>query len=121
MKRFLPILVALLLALVLTLVVRAFRGRHDPAEARIHADFATVLSALERYRADGKPLPEEAELDFLVPAYLPAVPVDPWGRPYHYSSNGKDIFLASFGEQGLRGGYGPDEDHTNHDGHAPSR
>jgi general secretion pathway protein G len=117
-KRHVPILLGLLLVGLVALVAgRAFRGQHDPAEARIHADFATVMSALARYQADGKPLPEEGELDFLVPGYLPAVPVDPWGQPYHYSSNGREVFVASFGQDGLRGGHGPDEDHTNHDGH----
>jgi general secretion pathway protein G len=118
MKRLGPVLLALaLLGLVALVATRALRGRHDPAEARIHADFATISAALARYQADGKPLPEEAELDFLVPTYLPAVPMDPWGRPYHYSSNGREVFLATFGQEGLRGGHGPDEDHTNHDGH----
>jgi len=118
MKRFLPLLIALVVAgLVALLAARAFRGRTDPAGARIHADFATILSALARYQADGKPLPEEAELDFLVPDYLPAVPVDPWGRPYAYSSNGREVFLATFGQSALRGGHGLEQDHTNHDGH----
>jgi general secretion pathway protein G len=115
------LLLGLVLGLVVlvTVVVRHFTGRHDPAEARIHADFATILSAIERYQADGKPLPEEGELDFLVPGYLPQVPADPWGRPYVYSWNGKQPFLASFGADGLRGGHTANEDHTVHDGHQP--
>ena len=117
MKRFFPFLVLLLLGLAVAVATRAFRGRTDPNEVRIHADFATVMSALARYQADGKPLPEEGELDFLVPGYLPALPLDPWGRPYHYSSNGRLVFIATFGQDGLRGGHGLDQDHTNHDGH----
>jgi general secretion pathway protein G len=105
--------------LLVTVVVRHFRGRHDPAEARIHADFATIVAAIERYQADGKPLPEEGALDFLVPKYLPQEPLDPWGRPYTYSWNGRQVFLASFGEDGVRGGHTANEDHTIHDGHQP--
>ncbi|MHA7634922.1 type II secretion system protein GspG [Corallococcus sp. M7] len=106
-------------ALVVALVLTAFR-RRDPEQAqRIHADFTLILDALERYRADheGK-LPEEGKLDeILVPRYLHAVPLDPWGRPYHYASSDQGVFLSSFGRENQRGGTGDNQDHTNHDGH----
>ncbi|RKG58442.1 general secretion pathway protein GspG [Corallococcus sp. CA054B] len=106
-------------ALVVALVLTAFR-RRDPEQAqRIHADFTLILDALERYRADheGK-LPEEGNLDeMLVPRYLHAVPLDPWGRPYHYASSDQGVFLSSFGRENQRGGTGDNQDHTNHDGH----
>ncbi|MFP2912451.1 type II secretion system protein GspG [Pyxidicoccus sp. 3LFB2] len=85
---------------------------------RIHQDFAVLEEALERYRADGNTLPEEAELqDLLVPKYLPAVPMDPWGRPYRYTSDGNRIILVTLGKGDNRGGNGEDQDHTNTDGH----
>ncbi|QAT89120.1 GspG family general secretion pathway protein [Corallococcus coralloides] len=106
-------------ALVVALVLTAFRSR-DPEQAqRIHADFTLILGALERYRADhGGELPEEGNLNaLLVPRYLHAVPLDPWGRPYHYASNEQGVFLSSFGRENQRGGAGDNQDHTNHDGH----
>lgn len=122
MNRRAPIVLLLLvvgLGVLGTVVVRALRGgvRMSPSAAQVHTDFARVLAAVERYRADGKPLPEESGLDFLVPDYLPELPLDPWGRPYHFLSNGKEVFLSTFGQDGGRGGNGEDQDHTNHDGH----
>ncbi|RKG57060.1 general secretion pathway protein GspG [Corallococcus sp. AB011P] len=107
------------LALVVALVLTAFR-RRDPEQAQqIHADFTLILGALERYQADhGGQLPEEGSLDeMLVPRYLNAVPRDPWGRPYQYASSSQGVFLSSFGRENQRGGAGDNQDHTNHDGH----
>lgn len=106
-------------ALVVALVLTAFR-RRDPEQAQhIHSDFTLILDALERYRADhGGQLPEEGSLDaLLVPRYLPTVPRDPWGRPYQYASSSQGVFLSSFGRENQRGGSGENQDHTNHDGH----
>jgi general secretion pathway protein G len=104
------------LALVVS-VVLGLRGKHDPAAAQVHADFARVLEALEAYRAEHGAIPEEGDLSFLIPKYLPSEPVDPWGQPYFFASDGQRPFLQSFGEDGKRGGNGPNQDHTNHDGH----
>jgi general secretion pathway protein G len=93
-------------------------GKHDPGAAQAHADFARISEALAAYRADHPSLPEEGDLSFLVPKYLPAVPVDPFGNPYGYASNGDRPFLQSYGRDGVRGGNGPDQDHTTYDGHA---
>ncbi|KFA93015.1 type II secretion system protein GspG [Archangium violaceum] len=94
------------------------RGKHDPGAAQVHADFARIIAALESYRADHGSIPDEGDLSFLVPKYLPAEPSDPWGHPYAYASDGQRPFLQSYGQDGLRGGNGPNQDHTNHDGHA---
>ncbi len=94
------------------------RGKHDPGAVQVHADFTRILTALETWRAEHGSLPEEGDLSFLVPKYLSAEPVDPWGHPYAYASDGQRPFLQSFGQDGLRGGNGPNQDHTNHDGHA---
>jgi general secretion pathway protein G len=111
---FLPVAaVALCLAVVLGL-----RGKVDPGSAQVHADFARILAALEAYRAEHGSIPEEGSLVFLVPKYLPAEPADPWGHRYAYASDGQHPFLQAYGQDGLRGGNGPDQDHTNHDGHA---
>jgi general secretion pathway protein G len=99
-------------------VVLGIRGKHDPGATQVHADFARVLTALEAYRAEHGHLPEEGDLSFLVPKYLPAVPENRWGYPYAYASDGQRPFLQDYGQDGLRGGNGPDQDHTNHDGHS---
>jgi general secretion pathway protein G len=92
-------------------------GKEDPSERQVHADFERLATALAAYRAEHPALPEEGSLDFLVPQYLPALPQDPWGRPYLYSSNGDRPLLQSLGEDGFRGGNGRNQDHTNLDGH----
>lgn len=119
-RRLHPMFVFLPLAAVILVasVVFGLRGKHDPAAARIHTDFAQLLEALEAYRAEHGSLPEEeGDLSFLVPKYLPETPTDPWGHAYFFSSDGKRPFLQSLGQDGLRGGNGPNQDHTNHDGH----
>ena len=111
---FLPVgFVAIVLAVYLGL-----KGKADPGADRAHADFARILSALDAYRAEHGSLPEESDLTFLVPKYLPEEPRDGWGHPYAYASDGQKAFLKSFGKDGLRGGNGADQDHTNSDGHA---
>jgi general secretion pathway protein G len=94
------------------------RGKTDPGVAQTHADFARITAALEAWRAEHGSIPEEGDLSFLVPKYLPEVPVNPWGYPYAYASNGQRPFLQSYGADGVRGGNGPNEDHTSHDGHS---
>ncbi|MBN1208253.1 MAG: type II secretion system protein GspG [Myxococcaceae bacterium] len=108
---------AVLVCTAVALASTAFRRREDPSWQRIHADFEVIHTALEKYRAARGSLPEEGSLELLVPEFLPAVPVDPWGRPYVYSSNGKRPMLITFGHDGERGGSGPEQDHTLYDGH----
>lgn len=84
-------------------------------------------AALETYRLDNDGYPSTAQgLDALRrrPAsaprqwrgpYLPKdVPLDPWGRPYHFRSPGvanpRGYDLASFGRDGRAGGTGDDAD-----------
>ncbi|SEU22762.1 type II secretion system protein GspG [Stigmatella erecta] len=113
------LVVALILAAVAVPTTLALRGQRDPSYARVHADFAVLKAAAEKYQAAHGTLPEEGPLDFLVPEYLPALPLDPWGRPYVFLYNGRQVFLATFGADGQRGGSGAEQDHTIHDGHSP--
>ncbi|WP_141620912.1 type II secretion system protein GspG [Myxococcus sp. AB036A] len=107
------------LGLVVAVLVGALSGSKAVHADRIHQDLALLEEALGRYRADKGTLPEDADVEeLLVPAYLPSVPLDPWGRPYRYTSNGDEVFLSTFGKSGDRGGSGEEQDHTNHDGHA---
>ena len=106
------------LALVAAVLVGALNGSKAVHADRIHQDFAVLEEALGRYRADKGTLPEEADLEeLLVPEYLTELPLDPWGRGYRYTSNGEQVFLATFGKSDDRGGTGEEQDHTNHDGH----
>lgn len=119
-RRVSPILpLGLGLALLVVLGVTFFYvlGRSSESQARVHGDFARLHAALEAYVADGGKLPEEGDLSFLVPRYLPTPPLDPWGRPYEYLSNGERVILSSLGANGTHGGTGEDEDHTSVDGH----
>jgi general secretion pathway protein G len=95
----------------------AFRQRADPSWKRIHDDLATLNAALEKYHTDHGSWPEGDTLDALVPGYLPALPVDPWGRPYVYENNGRRPLILTFGKDGERGGYGDEQDHHQYDGH----
>ncbi len=122
-RRVHPMLIVLPIAFLAigVVVVLGIRGKHDPAAAQVHADFERILTALEAYRTEHGSLPEEGDLSFLVPKYLPEEPMDPWGHPYLYSSNGQQPFLQDYGQDGVRGGNGPNEDHTQHDGHGVLR
>lgn len=120
-----PILwVALVFALAMigTVLGAAFNRSKAMYSDRIHQDFAVLEDALERYRADGHTLPEEADLqELLVPKYLPSLPVDPWGHGYRYTSNGERVILVTLGKDDLRGGKDEEQDHTNTDGHGTPR
>jgi general secretion pathway protein G len=120
-RRFSPILaLGLGLALLILLGITCFAtlGRHPASQDAVHADFVRIQAALDAYVADGGKLPEESkDLGFLAPRYLPAPPLDPWGRPYEYLSNGERVILGSVGADGQHGGIGEDEDHTSVDGH----
>lgn len=106
------------LGLIITVLVSAFTRSQAVHAERIHQDMAVLEDALARYRADGNPLPEEADLEaLLVPKYLPSLPLDPWGREYRYTSNGEQVFLVTLGRSDDRGGNGEEQDHTNTDGH----
>ena len=106
------------LVVVPLVVYLGLRGKPNPGSVREHADFARILSALDAYKAEHGSIPEEGDLTFLVPEYLPEEPTDPWGHHYVYGSDGQRAFLKSYGRDGVRGGNGEDQDHTNSDGHA---
>ncbi|HLL03944.1 MAG TPA: type II secretion system protein GspG [Myxococcaceae bacterium] len=108
---------ALLICGAVFTATMALRGKSDPNWAQVHADFEVLEAALTKYREAKGVLPDEGSLDFLVPEFLPAVPVDPWGRPYLFTSGEARVLLTSHGSDGVRGGFGPEQDHTNLDGH----
>lgn len=115
-----PMVPFLLLAPVLIglSVWLGLRGKADPGVVQTHQDFERITVALDAYRAEHGSLPEEGDLSFLVPKFLPEEPMNHWGRPYMYASDGQRPFLQSLGADGVRGGNGANEDHTSHDGHS---
>lgn len=100
-----------------------------PEEARVakaKADIRAIATALEFYRMDNSNYPStEQGLSALVTepsgypearkwnpeGYLDKVPVDPWGEPYQYTSEGSHKFdVYSFGADRKEGGDGFDAD-----------
>ena len=66
--------------------------------------------AIERYRYRNRKPPDG--LAALVPKYIKAEPIDPWGRPfiYYVKSGGRKYILASLGADGNEGGEGEASD-----------
>lgn len=72
--------------------------------------------AVQRYRHRRRAWPES--LDQLVPDYMAAIPVDPWGRElvYRRKSNGRGYWMACYGSDGEIGGEGQQADWFIEDG-----
>ena len=88
---------------------------YDARQTKAKADIKAIVYALETFRAEHGSIPTtEDGLEPLVnpdsEAYLWKVPVDPWGRPYLYASDGHRYSIASFGADGKSGGDGNDSD-----------
>ncbi len=116
-------LVVLLLGLLAALVVPRLSGRTlEARRARAAADLHGIAQALEGYRLDAGAYPTTAQgLEALVrapslpprparwrpDAYLLALPRDPWGHDYAYTSpDGRRFTLRSLGGDGEPGGDG---------------
>ncbi len=118
--------VILILGLLATIVVQSLRGATDKAKrTKAQADIAELKTALDRYYLDNGYYPTtDQSLQALVsqptggriPAnyeeggYVEKVPLDPWGSPYFYQSDGNGYVLKSFGADGKPGGTGKDAD-----------
>lgn len=100
-------------------------GKSERTIAR--AQIEGLEKALDTYRLDlGRYPSSEEGLKALIvkpanaeqwngPYLKKDVPLDPWGHPYQYRSQGtrNEIELVSFGKDGQPGGTGDDEDITN--------
>lgn len=120
--------VVVILAVLGALVVPRVLANVDKARVtRAASDIRAIETALDLYRLDNFRYPTtEQGLEALVkqPAdpsltnyrqggYLRAVPKDPWGNPYHYTSPGPDgqaYEIISYGRDGKPGGTGYDAD-----------
>ena len=123
--------VVVILAVLGALVVPNILGKVDKARVTAaQTDIKSIATALDLYRLDNFKYPTtEQGLQALVkqPAdptitnyaaggYLKALPKDPWGNPYLYTSpgaDGRDYDLMSYGRDGKPGGEGPDADISN--------
>lgn len=99
--------------------VIVYRGLLEAARrypVRRAADSVIQTSrAIERYHRERKAWP--VRLDDLVPAYLPAVPADPWGRRLGYRVKERGGYVLScLGSDGAQGGTGDASDLVVEDG-----
>jgi general secretion pathway protein G len=118
--------VILILGLLATIVVQSLRGATDKAKrVKAQADLHELQTALDRYYLDSGFYPTgDQGLEALVsrpgsgrvPAnyeeggYIQRVPLDPWGNPYVYQSDGNTYTLKSTGRGGPQGGGGDEID-----------
>jgi len=118
--------VIMILGLLATLVVQNLRGATDKAKrTKAMADIAGLKTALDRYYMDSGSYPTTDQgLQALVTppssgrvpqnyeqgGYIARLPLDPWGNPYFYQSDGNGYVLKSFGADGVEGGEGKNAD-----------
>jgi general secretion pathway protein G len=118
--------VVFILGLLITLVAPRILGRTDEArQTKAAADVKQIEQALSLYKLDNGFFPTtEQGLEALVSrpttglvprrwnpdGYLPKVPVDPWGAPYVFRSDGNSYVVMSFGADGAEGGEGINAD-----------
>ncbi len=118
--------VVVILGILGALIVPNIIGRPD--EARVTAarsDIQQIASSLELYRLDNGVYPSTDQgLDALVKepsgfpeprnwnpqGYLKRIPVDPWGEPYLYYNEDRNMEVYSFGADRKEGGEGIDAD-----------
>ncbi len=118
--------VVFILGLLVTLVAPKIIGRTDEARrTKAASDVKAIEQALHMFKLDNGFYPSTADgLSALVqkPAnarnwnpegYLDQVPVDPWGNPYAYFSDGAGIVIKSYGADGQEGGDGKNADIDN--------
>jgi general secretion pathway protein G len=93
-------------AVLAAVLVYLYRGPLAPPPApedlaryeRGGAELNRLAAAVQHYRSDRGAFPRS--LSDLVPRYLDAVPLDPWGRPYAYRAGGGKATLRFLGRDG---------------------
>jgi general secretion pathway protein G len=117
--------VILIIGLLATIVVQNLRSATDKAKrVKAQADISQIKSALDRYYLDAGSYPTSDQgLPALMVAptgsndpkdwggpYIERIPLDPWGHPYVYQSDGNEYLLKSYGADGVEGGEGKNAD-----------
>ena len=114
------LIVVVIIGVLAVLIVPNVVGRGEQARVTAaKADIRSIANALEFYRLDNSHYPSaEQGLEALVSrptsaptprnwgpeAYLKNVPIDPWGYPYGYTSDGLSLEVFSLGADGQEGG-----------------
>ena len=122
--------VVFILGLLVTLVAPRIVGRTDEARrTKAAADVKGIEEALHLYKLDNGNYPTTDQgLQALVTrpetgnvprrwnpdGYLEQLPIDPWGNPYAYLSDGNTYTLKSYGADGTEGGEGKYADIDSH-------
>jgi general secretion pathway protein G len=119
------LVVLIILGLLSALVAPKFFGKIEKAKIKTaKAQIELLGAALDDFRLDNGRYPTTEEglnalrekpgdLETWDGPYLPKpVPMDPWGRPYHYQCPGEhgDYDLFSYGKDGVEGGEKDDQD-----------
>lgn len=116
--------VVFILGLLVTLVAPNIIGKTDDARrVKAGADIKAIEQALHLYKLDTGRYPSGGDgIQALVggnqvnpEGYLPKSPVDPWGNPYVYNSDGQSFVVKSYGADGTDGGDGKNADISSED------
>jgi len=118
--------VILILGLLATLVVPRLTGAIDTAkQTKARSDIQEIEQQLERYYMDNGSYPTSDQglqalvtppttgntpTNYVEGGYIKQIPLDPWGHPYFYQSDGNSFILKSFGADGAEGGTGKNAD-----------
>ena len=121
-------IVLVIIAVVAGLITMNVIGRPDEAKATTtKSNISSISGALKMYRLDNGDYPTTDQgLKALVErpstppvpsswpqgGYLSAPPLDAWGKPYEYQSEGGGFTIKSLGKDGKPGGEGVDADIT---------
>lgn len=118
--------VLVMISVVAALIVPNVIGRPDEARVSVATtDMRSIAGALQLYRLDNgsypttaqglnalavKPITPPLPRTWPVDGYLSVLPLDPWGTPYVYRSEGGRFDLVSLGADATVGGEGVNAD-----------
>lgn len=115
--------VVFILGLLVTLVAQKIMGRIvDAKRTKAATDVKTISESLHMFKLDNGFYPSTADgIQTLVQpggkapnpnpdGYLNKLPIDPWGNPYAYFSDGQRYVVKSYGADGQEGGEGEKAD-----------
>ena len=115
--------VVFILGLLVTLVAPKIIGRTDEARrTKALADIKGIEEALHLFKLDNGFYPTTDQgiqalvtrpsnaKNYSADGYLDKLPVDPWGNPYVYFSDGQNYIVKSYGADGQEGGDGKNAD-----------
>lgn len=116
----LMVVIVIIAGLATIVGVNVLGALSDADRATAQAQIRTFSTALVTYKIQFNKFP--ANLEGLVNNsknrnFLDSntVPVDPWGNPYSYKSEGRNFTIVSYGEDGTPGGIEGDADISSDD------